>query len=71
MQWTEPRPWAGGTFLHRLPKHARTGPALTAYPLTQISRSQAFSVPCLSPLKLLPHQVSSGTSLTGKGRKRW
>lgn len=44
---------------------------LPACLLTQICRSQAFSVPCLSPPNLLPHQFGSGTSLTGKGRKGW
>lgn len=64
MRWAGPRPWAGGTFLHHLPKHARTGPALPAWPLTQASRSQACSFPALN---LLPHQF--GTSLLARAEE--
>lgn len=51
---------AEGTFLHRLlPKHARTGPALPACPLTQASRSQAGRSPTPPPHNLSPFQFSS------------
>lgn len=45
MWWAEPRPWAGETFLHHLPRHVWTGSALPACLLTQASKCQACAVP--------------------------
>lgn len=62
---------AEGTFLHRLlPKHARTGPALPACPLTQASRSQAGRSPTPPPPQpvSLPVQLQYGS--VGWGRRR-
>lgn len=67
MWWAGPRPWVGGTFLHHLPKHARTGPALPACPLTQASRSQAYSVP--PPPTCFPTSSAPVPLSAGQGRR--